>query len=118
MGWAGVPLGIATSMFCAISLGVAVDFSIHFVERYRERRAEGHPEPGRLAFVETGPGIAADALAVSLGFGLLAASRVPPNAHLGLLVAAALLSGCILNLVGLGSLLAVRDQRRQRAPDP
>jgi uncharacterized protein len=113
MGWAGVPLGVATSMFCAISLGVAVDFSIHFVERYRQRKAEGRPEPARLAFVETGPGIAADALAVSLGFGLLAASRVPPNAHLGLLVAAALLTGCLLNLAGLGSLLTLWDRREK-----
>jgi predicted RND superfamily exporter protein len=116
MGWAGVPLGVATSMFCAISLGVAVDFAIHFIERYRLRGAGGPGDAARRAFVETGPGIAADALAVSLGFGLLAVSRVPPNAYLGLLVAAALLSGAVLTLAGLGSLLAVRDQPKTPGP--
>lgn len=114
MGWAGVPLGVATSMFCAISLGVGVDYAIHFLERYHLRVAEGHPGPSWLALRETGPGIAANALAISLGFGLLVVSKVPANAHLGLLVAAALLSGCVLTLAGLGSLLALREEG---APD-
>ncbi|HYO13920.1 MAG TPA: MMPL family transporter, partial [Thermoanaerobaculia bacterium] len=118
MGWAGVPLGVATSMFCAISLGVGVDFAIHFLERYKRRRAEGRPGPARLAFAETGPGITADALAVSLGFGLLAVSQVPANAHLGLLVAAALLSGCVLTLAGLGSLLVLPGRRGKGEPGP
>jgi uncharacterized protein len=117
MGWAGVPLGVATSMFCAISIGVADDFAIHLIERYRRLAAEGCPDAARRAFVEAGPGIAADALAVSLGFGLLAVSRVPANAHLGLLVAAALLSGCVLTLAGLGSLLALRERHGKEAPD-
>jgi hypothetical protein len=115
MGWTGMPLGVATSMFCAISLGVGVDYAIHFLERYNLRVAAGRPGPARLAFAETGPGIAADALAISLGFGLLLVSQVPANAHLGLLVAAALLSSCVLTLGGLGSLLALREEE---APDP
>ena len=28
MGWLGVPLGVATSMYCAITLGIGVDFAI------------------------------------------------------------------------------------------
>jgi hypothetical protein len=119
MGWAGVPLGVATSMFCAISLGVAVDYTFHFLERRNRTAAEGRPEPTRLAFAEIGPGVAANALAISLGFSLLAVSRVPPNARLGLLVAAALLSGCVLTLAGLGSLLVLWEEKKaKRAPGP
>lgn len=114
MGWAGVPLGVATSMFCAISLGVGVDYSIHFLERYKLRRAEGHPRPAWLGVTEMGPGIVEDAIAISLGFGLLVVSQVPANARLGLLVAAALLSGCVLTLAGLGSLLGLRDRKDGR----
>ena len=38
MGMAGLPLGIATSMFAALSVGVGVDFAIHFLHRYRIER--------------------------------------------------------------------------------
>jgi predicted RND superfamily exporter protein len=45
-----------------------------------------------------------DALAVSLGFGLLAFSQVPTNRSLGLLVALGLASACFLTLAGTASL--------------
>ena len=118
MGWMGVPLGVATSMFCGISLGAGVDYAIHFLERYKLRVAEGSREPARLAFAEVGPGITADALAIALGFGLLTVSQVPANAYLGGLVAAALLSGCVLTLAGLGCLLSLRERAAEKAPGP
>ncbi|MEE8587563.1 MAG: MMPL family transporter [Acidobacteriota bacterium] len=108
MGWLDVPLGVATSMFCAITLGIGVDYAIHFLERYREARDQGHPTPAQHALQDSGPAIAIDAAAVSLGLGLLMFSQVPANASLGLLVAFALISGCLLTLVGLGSLLSAK----------
>lgn len=100
MGWMGIPLGVATSMFCAITLGVGVDFGIHLYESFRRLRAAD------AAIAEAGPAIVADAVAVGFGFGLLALSQVPANARLGLLVAAALAVSCLLTLTGLGALLA------------
>jgi hypothetical protein len=55
-----------------------------------------------VAAAEAGPAILVDALAISLGFGLLAVSRVPANRMLGLLVAAGLTSACLLTLAGEG----------------
>lgn len=107
MGWLGIPLGVATSMFCAITIGIGDDYAIHFVDRYRTSRKEGVADPALDAIREAGPAILVDTLAIALGFGLLAVSRVPANAHLGLLVALALVAGCLLTLVGLSSLLAV-----------
>jgi len=103
MGWLGIPLGVATSMFCAITLGVGVDYAIHFLESARRAREAGHPDPARGAVAEVGPAIAIDTAAIALGFGLLAASSVPANARLGLLVALALTAGSILTLGGLGA---------------
>ncbi|HEX4953938.1 MAG TPA: MMPL family transporter [Thermoanaerobaculia bacterium] len=108
MGWLGIPLGVATSMFCAITLGIAVDYAIHFLERWRRARADGAAEPVALALRETGPPILADTAAIAAGFGVLALSQVPANARLGLLVAAALIAGACLTLFGLGSLLALK----------
>jgi predicted RND superfamily exporter protein len=105
MGWTGLPLGVATSMFCAITLGIGVDFAIHLLDRVRRLRAEGAAEPMARALEEAGPAIVGDTLAVALGFGVLAFSRVPPNGRLGLLVAGALLASCLLALVGLPALI-------------
>ncbi len=111
MGWLGIPLGVATSMFCAITLGIAVDYAIHFLERWRRAREDGAADPVTLALTETGPPILADTAAIAAGFGVLTFSQVPANARLGLLVAAALTAGACLTLFGLGSLLRVRMRR-------
>lgn len=41
MGWLGVPLGVATSMFCAIVFGVGIDFALHWIGRFRLGLARG-----------------------------------------------------------------------------
>lgn len=108
MGWTGIPLGVATSMFCAIALGVGVDYAVHFIERH-QRQEVGEPIERVLAALrEAGPAITADTVAVALGFGLLGLSQVPSNARLGLLVAVALVTSCLLTLGGLGALLGLR----------
>jgi predicted RND superfamily exporter protein len=112
MGWAGIPLGVATSMFCAITLGIGVDYAIHFVERYQVAQGAGDPRPELRALEESAPAIVIDSVAIALGFGLLALSQVPANERLGLLVGAALLSSCLLTLVGLGALLPAVARRR------
>jgi uncharacterized protein len=115
MGWLGIPLGVATSIFCAVTLGIGVDYGIHFLEQFEAARAAGAERPDRVAAAEAGPAILVDALAISLGFGLLAVSRVPANRMLGLLVAVGLTSACLLTLGGEGWLLGWLEQRRSRA---
>lgn len=111
MGWLGIPLGVATSMFCAITLGVAVDYAIHFLERYRALRPEAGATAVERALEETGPAIASDVVAIALGFGILAFSQVPANARLGVLVALALVAGGALTLAGLGAGLKLVSAR-------
>ena len=109
MGWAGIPLGVATSMFCAITLGIGDDYAIHFLERRQQAVAAGEAEPTRIAILEAGPAILWDALAIALGFGLLAASQVPANRRLGLLVGLALATAAAFALTGLGAVLSLRE---------
>ncbi len=95
MGYARVPLGIATSMFAGLAVGVGVDFALHFVYQYRIEVARR--ESLRLALeatlARTGRAIRWNALVVTLGFLALTLSRIPPNRNLGLLLAAAMF-GC------------------------
>jgi uncharacterized protein len=107
MGWTGIPLGVATSMFCSITLGVGIDYAIHFYEVFLRLRREGAGRDAALeAVAEAGPAIVADAAAIAAGFGILGFSQVPANARLGFLVAGALAVACALTLAGLGALLS------------
>jgi hypothetical protein len=96
MGLTGMPLGVATSMFASIVLGIGVDFALHLIERYRSEQARGAAHDTAIldALAATGPAILANALAVALGFGVLVLSRVPANAQLGMITGLSL-AGCL-----------------------
>lgn len=112
MGWLGIPLGVATSTFCAISLGIGVDYAVHYLERVR--RGSADPQGLTRAARQAAPAILADAVAVAAGFGVLAFSRVPANARLGIIIAVTLLASAILTLLGLSALLAWRPVQAGR----
>jgi hypothetical protein len=92
LGYAGLPLGIATSMFAALTLGAGVDFALHYCYAYRRERRAGRDHDGAvLATVATaGRGVLWNALVLAFGFLVLAFSALKPNASLGLLLAAAM----------------------------
>jgi predicted RND superfamily exporter protein len=107
MGWFGIPLGVATSMFAAMTLGIGVNCSIQLLEGYAQARADGASLPEGLsrAMALTGPPALLNTIAVSLGFGVLMLSQVPANARLGLLVVLGLVECFIASLAILPVLL-------------
>ncbi|MCP4246564.1 MAG: MMPL family transporter [bacterium] len=115
MGWTGMPLGVATSMFAGMTLGIGVDYAIHLLERYRAGRAQGLGR--RPALIDavgiTGPAIVVDAVAVALGFGIMTLSQVPANARLGGLVVLSIVGCLAATLVVLPALLGGRDSRSE-----
>ncbi len=92
MGYAGMPLGIATSMFASLAVGVGVDFAIHVLERYRLERRSGSDHELALSatFEKTGRGIAWNAIVLAGGFLVLNLSGLKPNHSLGILLASAM----------------------------
>ncbi len=88
MGWLGMPLGVATSMFAGMTLGMGVDFAIHLLESYETEQATGLGADAALirAVAKVGPAVLINAGSVAVGFGVLMLSQVPANARLGALV--------------------------------
>ncbi len=109
MGWVGMPLGVATSMFAAVTLGIGVDYAIHLLERFQLARGRGLPVEACLveAVTVTGPPVLIDTLAVSLGFGVMTLSLVPANARLGGLVVLNLITCLAATLLLLPALLGI-----------
>ncbi|HSG40655.1 MAG TPA: MMPL family transporter, partial [Thermoanaerobaculia bacterium] len=117
LGYAGIPLGIATSMFAALTLGAGVDFALHYFHSYRRERGTGLPhDQAVLATLGTaGRGLLWNALVLAFGFSALAFSAIKPNASLGFLLAAAILASYATTVVLLPELL--RIQRKGRSPE-
>ena len=87
MGWSGIPLGVATSVFSSIVLGVGIDYAIHLYSAYV--RALGHDDRAgalREMFLSAGKAVFWDATVVMAGFSVLTASRMPPDKMLGVMV--------------------------------
>lgn len=107
MGWAGIPLGVATSMFAAMTLGIGVNCAIHLLEGFHQARAEGMTQDAALntALQLTGPPAFINTLAMSLGFAVLMLSQVPANSRLGLLLVLGLANCFVASLLLLPVLL-------------
>jgi hypothetical protein len=107
MGWLGIPLGVATSMFAAMTLGNGVDFAIHVLEGFTSARGQGLSADEALAasLTHTGPAVVINTLAIALGFGVLMLSQVPANARLGSLTILGIVNCLLASLFLLPALL-------------
>ncbi len=86
MGLFGIGVDVVTAMFGSIAVGIGIDYACHIVARWREERAGG-PD-GRLArtVAGVGPAVLTNALAVALGFAVLAFSSLVIFQRFGVLI--------------------------------
>ncbi len=110
MGWCDIPLGVATSMFTAMTIGIGVDYAIHFIERFRREQAAGLDPATALdrSLGAAGRGILIDALSVGAGFSVLILSQVPANARLAIMVVASIATCLLTTLCVLPAALLAR----------
>ena len=73
MAYTGQPLDIMTLMVSVVAVGIGVDYSIHFISRFRsEYRKDQNAERALQKTIQTtGRGITYNALTVALGFFIL-----------------------------------------------
>jgi hypothetical protein len=113
MGLFGIELNVVTAMLSSIVVGVGVDYGVHLLWEYREQRRRGlsAEQAARAALDATGRGITFNALAVVLGFSVLAFSNFLPVQFFGFLVVVSIGSCWLMALVLLPPLLAHFDPR-------
>jgi uncharacterized protein len=109
MGLAGIWLGVATSMFAAVAIGLGIDLAIHMVARARKAERMPADTDARVMYVyqSTGRAVLFNATAVGLGFGILTLSAAPPIRMFGILVATAIVGAFVAALTVLPALLKV-----------
>jgi len=114
MGFAGIWLKVSTSITVAIAIGVAVDFSVHTIDRTLVlTRVEGLSINQALPrlYPNTGRALLFNLLTLALGFGTNMVSSVPPWAIFGLLVMTMVSVSFIASLTLLPVLIKVLQPR-------
>ena len=109
MGVFGIELNVATAMLSSIMIGVGIDYTIHFLWRYREERQNGlAPQPAVMRTLTTvGRGIVFNALSVIVGFVALLWSGFMPVKFFGFLVVVSIFACLIGALVLIPALVLV-----------
>ena len=107
MGWLGIPLDLMTITIAAISVGIAVDNTIHYVIRFRREFPEDrdyratmwrcHGSIGRAMYYTS--------LTIVVGFSILTLSNFVPTFYFGLFTGLAMLTALVASLALLPALL-------------
>lgn len=113
MGWIGMKINMGAAMIAAVSMGLSIDSSIHYIISFRRARMAGQTVHGSLAEVQqsVGRAVVFSTLALIVGFTVLATSQFVPTIYFGVLVSLSMLGGLAGNLVVLPLLLKLTAGR-------
>ena len=107
LGLLKIPLDIMTITVASISVGMAVDNTIHYLYRYRSEIEAGNTpdESMLLSHLSVGRAIFYTAFTIAIGFSILSLSNFAPTALFGIFTAIALLLAFVSSLTLLPLLL-------------
>jgi hypothetical protein len=109
MGLLGIPLDIMTITIAAITIGIGVDDTIHYIHRFEEEYWHDrnywktvmrcHNSIGRAMYYTS--------IIITAGFSILALSNFIPTIYFGLLTGMAMVTALIANLTLLPLLITI-----------
>ena len=118
VGWAGKDFDMPIAVLSCLSLGMAVDFSIHFIGRFqrhlREQAGRGtRPDAGALTeallwtAARPGRGILRNAVLFASAFSVMLLAPLTPYVTVGAFIIAMMLLSAVLTLLLLPALITV-----------
>ncbi len=107
IGLAGIPLDMMTITIAAITIGIAVDNSIHYIYRFREELTKIKDYNKTLKYCHSTVGVAIlnTSITIVFGFSILVLSNFIPTIYFGVFTGLAMLLAMISVLTLLPSLL-------------
>ena len=107
MGWSGFELNASTIMIASVTIGIAVDDTVHFITWVRRHLQAGMSQEVavREAFQDTGRPIMITSLALAAGYVVIVTGSVIPTITFGALAALAMLLALAGDLLLLPALL-------------
>jgi predicted RND superfamily exporter protein len=109
MGWLNIPLDMMTITIAAISIGIAVDNTIHYIYRYKKelRVDRNYIKTVHRCHGSIGLALYYTSLTIIIGFSVLVLSNFIPSIYFGLLTGLAMCIALIGALTLLPQLLVV-----------
>lgn len=109
LGWLGLRINLGAAMIAAISMGLSIDSSIHYLTAFQRALREGRTVLGALDAVQqkVGRAMVFSTLALVIGFAALSVSQFMPTIYFGILAGLTMLGGMVGNLMILPLLLLI-----------
>ncbi len=107
MGLVGKDYDMPVAVLSSLSLGLSVDFAIHFIQRLRMRMAEGADWRQALEYVfeEPARAITRNAVVISFGFLPLLTASLVPYITVGIFLASIMAASAVITLLMLPAIL-------------
>ena len=107
VGWLGKDYNMPVAVCASLTLGLGIDFAIHFLQRYKThiRESKSAVATNHYMFGEPGRAIARNAIVISIGFLPLMASSLSPYVTVGAFFASLMLFTTLATLFMLPSAL-------------
>jgi predicted RND superfamily exporter protein len=113
MGTTGIPLDVATVLIGSISMGVGIDYAIHFLNRFKRELQSGYSRAEAVVrtISTTGKAVSINVVTVSTGLLTLVLANLIPLRRFALLIVATMLGSGLSALTLLPSILLVCPSR-------
>jgi hypothetical protein len=118
MGWLGLEMNMGAAMIAAVSIGLSIDGSTHYLIEFQRARARGKNVTDSIEEVQdaVGKSMIYSTIALMVGFCILATSQFIPTVYFGALMTASLLCTMLGTLVWLPFLLRYLPDFPRPAP--
>jgi hypothetical protein len=105
----GIPLDVVTVLIGSVAVGIGIDYTIHFIIRFKVEHARGKTELEALdkTLETTGKAIVINALSVMMGFLVLVLGNIVPMQRFGYLIALTMIISATASITVLPALLLV-----------
>ena len=109
VGFLGKDFDMPISVLSTLTLGLAIDFAIHFVSRFQQRFRETRDLPGALVWTAARPGlgIIRNAILFATGFAVMLFAALTPYITVGAFMIAIMLLSALATVVYLPALIAL-----------
>ena len=109
IGLLGIPLDMMTITIAAITIGIAVDNSIHYIYRFKEEflRLKDYEKTLKVCHSTVGVAILNTSITIVFGFSILVFSKFIPTIYFGVFTGIAMLLAMISVLTLLPSLILI-----------
>lgn len=113
IGWMGKDYDMPIAVLSALTLGLSIDFAIHFLQRTREIHKRTHSASQTLSemFQEPARAIARNAIVIAIGFTPLLFAPLVPYVTVGIFLASIMAASALVTLILLPSIITTASHR-------